>query len=216
MKSLDSATERSLRGSRPDDRSAPGPNRSGPARVSKPVPTSARLPLAAVGSGEPTPSAGFADSVRPCWPAMAKLARHLAGPNDWEDVLQDALSAAWRKRAQFDEDRGSLRSWLLAIVVDQARKHDRRTWSRVSTLSLHDEPTAEHHPAALDPLPDLDLERALRRLTPRQRSVVALFYFLDLPVTELAMILDCSPGTIKSTLSDARARLRSELQEGRS
>lgn len=58
---------------------------------------------------------------------------------------------------------------------------------------------------------DVDIERAIAGLTPRQRIAVELFYFLDLPVAEIAIVMACSPGTVKSTLSDARARLRDVL-----
>ena len=42
----------------------------------------------------------FGAWVDPHWATMAHLARRLAPPGEWEDVLQEALGAAWRKRAQ--------------------------------------------------------------------------------------------------------------------
>jgi RNA polymerase sigma-70 factor (ECF subfamily) len=75
----------------------------------------------------PGDAAGFAEWLRPSWAAMSALARRLDSHGEWEDVLQDSLSAAWRKRTQFDRRRGSARNWLLAIVADQAHKNRRRT-----------------------------------------------------------------------------------------
>ena len=60
---------------------------------------------------------------------------------------------------------------------------------------------------------DLDLQAALRELAPRQRLAVELHYYLGFPVTEVATLMDCAEGTVKSTLSDARARLRHLLGE---
>jgi len=145
----------------------------------------------------------FGAWVDPHWATMAHLARRLAPPGEWEDVLQEALGAAWRKRGQYDPGRGSPRNWLLAVVADQARKGHRR---RRAFDVLEDG-------AVDDVRADLDLARALRRLTARQRAAIELHYYLGLPVAEVAEVLGCSPGTVKSTLSDARARLRRELGE---
>ena len=59
----------------------------------------------------------------------------------------------------------------------------------------------------------LDLDRALATLTSRQRLTVELYYYLGLPVAEIAAGLGCADGTVKSTLSNARARLRSRMGE---
>jgi RNA polymerase sigma-70 factor (ECF subfamily) len=150
--------------------------------------------------------AAFAELVRPHWGQLCALARRLAPSGDWEDALQEALSAAWRKRAQFDPARGTARNWLLAVVADQARKGFRRVRPRLELVDLPDTPR--------DSEADLDLRRALGRLTARQRTAVALHYYLGLPLADVADVMRCSTGTVKSTLSDARTRLRRELGEG--
>lgn len=148
----------------------------------------------------------FAEFVRPYWSDLHRLAHRLSGRDDADDVLQEALAAAWRKRSQFDPARGTARSWLLAIVADQSRKNARR---RRPLLMHHlPEPPAEAGAANESAF---DLTRALDALTERQRLAVSLFYYLDLPVPEIAQIMACSTGTVKSTLSDARRRLHFEL-----
>ena len=54
--------------------------------------------------------AAFGEWIRPHWPAMSRLAVRLAGPGEGEDVLQDALGLAWRKRESFDAARGAART----------------------------------------------------------------------------------------------------------
>ncbi len=143
--------------------------------------------------------------VRPHLPAMSNLAARLVGVADRDDVVQESLARAWRRRETYREDRGTPRAWLLAIVADRARRHHRgrdrhRTWAVV--------------PAAGERVErDADLEAAIRRLSGRQRMAVELHYFVDLHVSEVAAVMGCSEGTVKSTLSDARARLRSQLEE---
>ena len=59
----------------------------------------------------------------------------------------------------------------------------------------------------------LDLERAVERLPSRMRLAVDCVYFVDLTITDTAAVMGVSEGTVKSTLSDARSRLRAMLEE---
>ena len=154
-------------------------------------------------------AAGFAEWVRPHWESMTRLAQRLVGDGSADDVVQDALAAAWRSRASFDVGLGSARSWLLAIVANQASNHFRR----------HRRPSA---PAAVQivdgsaepsTVAAIDVGRALDHLSDRQRVVIALFYYCGLTTTECGEVMGCSTGTVKSTLSDARAALRVVLGE---
>jgi RNA polymerase sigma factor (sigma-70 family) len=147
---------------------------------------------------------GFADAVRPFLLDMGRLATRLVGAADADDVAQEALSRAWRKRALYEPSRGSLRSWLLAITADQARRWSSRRPGPVDVV-----PTAPSQ----DREAALDLRFAVSQLATRQRLAVELRYYLGLPVTEVAEAMGISEGTAKSTLADARARLRERLEE---
>lgn len=139
---------------------------------------------------------------------MHRLARRLAPAGHGDDALQEALAAAWRKRAQYDAGRGTARVWLLAIVADQARKQRR---GPVASIGLRDDVADVNHDG--DVANRLDLRRVLDRLTERQRLAVSLHYYLDLPLADIAAVMTCSAGTVKSTLADARGRLRTLLGE---
>jgi RNA polymerase sigma factor (sigma-70 family) len=147
----------------------------------------------------------FAAWAGPALLPMRRLARRLAPHADPDDVVQDALTRAWEKRQQFDPARGTATTWLLAIVADQARasRRTRNRWLRVvdDTADVPETPTT-------DAGPDVDLDRAINRLAERQQLAVHLHYFVGLGVDETATVMGCSPGTVKSTLYDARARLR--------
>lgn len=160
----------------------------------------------------------FSEWIRPHWHAMARLAGRYG--SDPDDILQDALVAAWRHRRSFDPSRGSARTWLLAIVADQQRK----VWRQARAIlarSLNAATTRNDVPPGLGTAsaglaPDhvgVDLERALTRLTARQRLAIDLHYYLGLSVSEAALVMRCSEGTVKSTLADARTRLRTILGE---
>jgi RNA polymerase sigma factor (sigma-70 family) len=151
------------------------------------------------------PDDGFVAWVTPHWPAMAGLARRMAASGQHEDVLQDALSSAWAHRAQFDATRGASRNWLLAIVANCAR----RSYRRLTVPAAIDSTDLQ----VADEGGRLDLRRAILGLTDRQRLAVELYYFLDLAIADVAAVMGCSAGTVKSTLADARRRLRECLGE---
>jgi RNA polymerase sigma-70 factor (ECF subfamily) len=145
----------------------------------------------------------FADWVRPHLTAMSRLAARFAPDADRDDVVQEALVRAWSKRRQYDQERGALSSWLLAITADQAGKARRRA---VRPLALvRDRPSKDADAR-------LDIDRALVHLSARQRQAVDCLYFVGLSVAETAAVMGCAEGTVKSTLADARARLRKLLE----
>ena len=143
----------------------------------------------------------FAEWVAPHASAMLQLAVRICGWADGDDVVQDSLVRAWRRWATFRPERGSPRAWLLAIVADQARQRRRH------------KPEVLGEPAIVSFEPDVDLERAIARLAHRQRLAVELYYFVGLGVSEVAQVMGCAEGTVKSTLADARKRLREWLED---
>lgn len=158
--------------------------------------------------------AGFAQWARPSLLAMTRLASRLAPADDADDIVQDALVRAWQKWDQFDPARGSATAWLLAITADRARDARR---SRLRRLRVVDDRTQPPEPPAREPdlaehsAAALDLDAAIAQLADRQQLAVQLHYFVGLPVDETATVMGCAPGTVKSTLFDARTRLRQLL-----
>lgn len=154
--------------------------------------------------GDRDTTSDFAEWVQPELAKMSRLAARLAPDADRDDVVQEALMRAWRKRGQYDERRGTAAAWLLAITADQAR----RVWRRRRPFALVAEITV---PASL-PDDRVDVEAAIARLPKRQKLAVDCFYFVGLSVAETAAVMGCTDGTVKSTLSDARKRLRLLLE----
>lgn len=171
------------------------------------------------GSGVQTSTASeFALWVQPHWTVMQHRADRLVDRRDADDVLQEAMLRAWRRWPTFDPALGTPRAWLLAIVSDQAR----RVWRRrtrdgapvdgaVGTGGRTRE--SDPDPPADDRITDLDLDRSIAALPDRQRQAIELYYFLDLPVADVAAAMECAEGTVRATLTAARASLRSRLAD---
>ena len=161
-----------------------------------------------VGIGDQPPEADFAAWVRPSLLAMTRLARRLAPHADVDDVVQDALGRAWEKWSTYDPSRGTATVWLLAITADRARSARR---SSVRRLQVVDDAAEVPDVPFEQRTADVDLDRAIDGLAERQQLAVHLHYFLGLSTAECAQVMDCSVGTVKSTLFDARTRLREVL-----
>jgi RNA polymerase sigma-70 factor, ECF subfamily len=157
------------------------------------------------GAAETPATLEFAAWVEPHLPAMTRYAARLVPAADADDVVQEALLRAWRRRRTYDPARGRALPWLLAIVADQGRRRRLRWHMHLTPLPEAAADSFDAHGR------DLDLERALGRLTRRQRTAVDLYYFVDLDVATVAEVMGCAPGTVKATLYQARTRLRELL-----
>jgi RNA polymerase sigma factor (sigma-70 family) len=138
----------------------------------------------------------LAQALAVCRPVIRRFAYTLVGPDHADDLVQDASERAWRKQQLFDPSRGSTQAWLLAIVADQAQQRRRRArpgWQELDPEALV---IPESDSAAVD------LARAVAALPVKQRSAVVLHYFVDLPIADVAQLLGCAPGTVKSQLHD--------------
>jgi RNA polymerase sigma factor (sigma-70 family) len=133
-----------------------------------------------------------------------------------EDVTQEAFVKAFRALSGFREG-APLRPWLMRIVANEARNRRRgrgrrqHLTTRVAAMSPTSTGSAED--VALGSVSADRLRAALARLGDRDRTVIALRYFAGLSEAETATALDVPIGTVKSRLSRALDRLRSELGE---
>jgi len=132
-----------------------------------------------------------------------------------EDAAQSAWWIAWRKLpALRDPDR--LRSWLVAIAANEARKSlQRERRHRVREIRMAAEGVAAPgHGASSDvdhEIDEIDLADALARLKPEDRALVALRYAADIDASELAPCVGLSPSGVRTRLSRSLERLRRDL-----
>ena len=126
-----------------------------------------------------------------------------------EDVVADSLLAALDHGHSL-RDEAALRPWLLRIATNKALRHRQRA-ARVVELSVVDDIAIETRGPGADE--SMTLWQAVKDLPPRMRAAVGLRYYLDLPVEQVAEILDVSPNTIKTQLKSALAHLRTALAD---
>ena len=152
----------------------------------------------------------FTAELNAVMPVVTRVARRFAPAGHAEDVAQEACLAAWRYRHRFDPQQGSFQTWILKIVFHESYKvgaRGRRNGLLLGRLTDRSHLSTQAQPRGWD----TQLEATVAALPRRQREVVGLFYFVDLPVQQVADLLDISAGTVKSTLADARRSIEAHL-----
>ncbi len=164
---------------------------------------------------------------------LAYCYRMLGSAHDAEDLVQDTYLRAWRARAQYDEARSSLRTWLYRIATNVCltalEVRGRRPLP--SGVVAAADPLGPFVPgenaAWLQPLPDALLDTgdpasavidrsslrlaftaALQHLSARQRGALILRDVLSFPASEAADILGTTVGGVNSSLQRARTRVK--------
>lgn len=130
---------------------------------------------------------------------------------DATDAVQDALETAWSKLSTLREP-SAFSAWLSRILVNRCNA-TLRSRNRRQEVLCDDVPETSRVDAyeIVGSEARLDLLSALMGLDLEQRQVVALRYFRDLKVADIARMLDCPEGTVKSRLNRAIGRLGSVL-----
>lgn len=149
-------------------------------------------------------------------PAALRFATRLTGdPHRAEELVQESLLRVVRRFATFRGD-ADFRTWFFRIVINVFR-------DRLGTPGVEDVSLDENRQDLIDPAGPGPPEAAMAtelaeliaqevsRLPPRQREVLVLITFENLSVGEVAKVAGISEANVYSTLSAARARLKSRL-----
>jgi RNA polymerase sigma-70 factor (ECF subfamily) len=125
------------------------------------------------------------------------------------DAVQDACLIAWKKLFQLRTD-ARLRPWFLTIVANHCRSVRRaRWWSEIRLAS----PRRQEDFPQQNVDSDIDLDRELRKLPTTDRAALFLFFYMDLPLVEVAKVLKISPQAAKARVHRAIVRLRLSMVE---
>ncbi len=159
-------------------------------------------------------------------PLQARLLRQAAALSgdlhSAEDLVSETLVEAWKSLARYDRT-CRLSTWLYAILLHRHQKSVRRARSRPLSLAAlpavdadelarrqENVPATESSPAEMAARRDSwrQLRQALERLPEKHRQVIGLRFFEDASLPDMAAVLGCSLGTVKSRLHQALEKLR--------
>lgn len=150
--------------------------------------------------------------TREAGPSLAAFGFVLTGSQaDAEELVQEAIVKVLVRRPRLTEVPAAeqyVRQAMRTLVIDRARKAER--FRRYAATNR----PADVAPDRVQSISDrVEVERALGALTPKQRVAVALRYWDDMTVTEVAAAMHVRPGTVKRYLHEAAASLRPVLGE---
>ncbi len=135
----------------------------------------------------------------------------LRDPDDAKDAAQEGFVRAYRGISGFKAGR-QFRPWLLRIVINQAlnmhKAKQRRTAAAERLTAEAPPPDMRIDESAIERERAQALWSALESLGERERTVLYLRYFMQMPERELAECLGCAPGTVKSRVHRALRKLR--------
>ena len=152
----------------------------------------------------------FARLVAQHHATMTRVAYAIAGDAEVAaDAVQSAWSIAWRRLGSV-RDPEQVGSWLIAIAANESRGLMRRQRRRtVVELSARDQ--ERHEPDPGDRIEVVDLARALRQLSPDDRTLLALRFVAGMDSGQIADHLQLSASGVRSRLARLLERLRGEL-----
>jgi len=165
-------------------------------------------------SPEPGPSAlvDLESAYRSHYRSLVRLASILLDDvGTCEEVVQDAFVQVWGRGPALREPE-RLPAYLRSAVLNGARSQLRRRLVRRRHLAPVPDPAPAAETTALRGDPDQVVLLALRALPVRQREVLALRYYLDLPEAEIARTLGISPGSVKTHAHRGLATLAERLE----
>jgi RNA polymerase sigma-70 factor, ECF subfamily len=151
----------------------------------------------------------FAQFVEARESALRRSAWLLTG--DWglaEDLVQTALARSWPRWERINR-RDDPEVYVRRVMVNTWTTWSRRRWRGEKASPAVTEVPASGD-VAVEVARRLALRDALKALTGRQRAVLVLRVYDDLPESQVAQMLNCSVGTVKSAMSRALARLRDD------
>lgn len=145
---------------------------------------------------------------------------------DAHDLAQEAFVKAWKALRNFKGD-SSFYTWVYRIAVNHTLNHLKTRRNRTQHLSLNDlDFNAENDPDLVQlvsnktPRREVNLRElgerlneAMQKLSEEHRTVVTLHDIQGMPHDEIAGILECNPGTVRSRLFYARQQLQAWLSD---
>ena len=152
-------------------------------------------------AGSDLGSDSFGEFVAAALPGLLRFGHMLTGdPREAEDLVQEALARSLRRwRTVRASDAGPyVRRAMVNTHITRWRRWDAR-------VRLCTPPDGGAEDPALCRTDDWDcLRRALAQIPVRQRTVLVLRYYQDLPDARIAELMDCTPGTVRSQAAGGR------------
>jgi len=123
--------------------------------------------------------------------------------NDADDIFQEVFLRYISKKRIFENEEHR-KAWLIRVTINCSKKLWTSAWFR-KTVPLEDTITFEMQEES-------KLNSILTTLSPKNRTVIYLFYYEDMSIAQISKALGEKPSTIRTRLTRARAKLKEKLK----
>lgn len=148
------------------------------------------------------------------YPKVLRMAYLISASHaDSEDIVQETFVLCWTKRKKIKEPE-YFGNWLYKTLTREAWRfcRNKKREQPVEEVYGEEEPeTASVLEEVMMRSRDQELYKAIKNLPVRQRTAIVLYYFNQMSTKEIAGIMGCLEGTVKSRLYTARTNLKQEL-----
>ncbi len=161
-------------------------------------------------------SSAYAKVVNELQPKILEFLYRMTQNREWaEDLGQEAFLRAFRLLDRYDQKKAAFSTWLFTIArnlcLDELRKRRYRTVELGEAVEIRastkENPFCSMHESQMENL----IAQAVEELDPEYREVFVLKEYQDLSLEEIATIVECPVGTVKSRLHRSRIQLQKKL-----
>lgn len=156
-------------------------------------------------------SEAMAELYREHYPAIARyVLRRVAGRSDADDIVAEVFLTMVRCLPRYRQRGAPFRAWLYRLATDQIARWARRR--RRQMIKQLDEHPGKQADASQNDRAEV-LRVVLATLPGKFQNALALHYLEELSIAEIAQVLGCAEGTVKSRLARGRDLLRARLSQ---
>lgn len=136
--------------------------------------------------------------------------RYITNESEIPDVIQEIFARVFLSIQTFDASKGSFKSWIRRLTINQCFQHYRQGKSPRLHVALDSAPEIEDSDDGLEQLSKEDIEKLLQQMPEGYRQIFLLVIIDEYSHKEVGALLDISPETSRSQLSRAKKWLRNK------
>ena len=146
------------------------------------------------------------------WEIYNYLYKLIGDPSGADDIMQEVFLAVWKGAAKFQQ-RSSIKTWIYRIAYKQAISWLRKHPVNRELFELDEIPIADNEleESVIISIQHSSVQQAMNFLAPKQRAVLELAFDQGMSYVEIADVLSCPVGTVKSRMSYALRNLNRKL-----
>ncbi len=145
------------------------------------------------------------DTIRKYSSTVYKIAYSItSNRDDADDVYQNVFLSYIRKRPRFNDEKHE-KAWFIRVTINTAKNFVAQAWMR-NTDALDDKIEMTENET-------IDLDFALKQLSPKNRTIIYLYYYEGYKTDEIAKMIRMKPSAVRSALSRSRDKLKNILEK---